>query len=106
MDVTNSIQKQLRQEIATQRASNGGIEPAWLTVPMAVRYASVSRSKIYQFVEDGRVKSVCLRDRDKIRGTRLISRASLESYLSKFENLKSEPVPGAKRRKRRAGGSL
>jgi hypothetical protein len=75
------------------------IEPYWLKIPASVRYSSLSRSKIYELIEEGEVRSVCLRSRDKTRGVRLVSRPSLEAYLSKFENTKSEPIPGRKGRK-------
>jgi len=104
MDVTGTIQGQLKQETATHWATGGGIEPAWLTIPGAVRYSSLSRSKLYQLL-DGEVRSVCLRDRNMSRGTRLISRASLENYILRHENIKSEPVPGPKGRKKVEGSS-
>jgi len=86
----------IHEEIRSARA----VElPHWLKIPAAVLYSSLSRSKIYELIDDSEIRSVCLRDKDKIRGVRLISRPSLEAYLSKFENTKSEPVPGRKGRK-------
>jgi hypothetical protein len=85
----------IREELRTTPV----IEPHWLKLPAAVRYSSVSRSKIYEKIESGEIRSICLRDRDKTRGIRLVSKPSLDAYLSKFENTKSQPVPGRKGRK-------
>jgi hypothetical protein len=86
----------IREEIRSARA----VElPHWLKIAASVHYSSLSRSKLYELIDDGEIRSVCLRDKDKIRGVRLISRPSLDEYLSKFENTKSEPVPGRKGRK-------
>ena len=92
MDVTTAIQDELRKAPT--------VEPHWLTIGDAITYTGLSRSKLYELIA-GKVRSVCLRDQDKTRGTRLVSRASLESYFSKFEGKKSEPVPGPKGRKRK-----
>jgi len=89
MDTVSEIHEELR--------ASPVIEPHWLKIPASVVYSSLSRSKIYEAI--GEVRSVCLRDKNKTRGVRLISRPSLDAYLSKFENTKSEPVPSAKGRK-------
>jgi hypothetical protein len=91
VDTITDIHEELR--------ANPVVEPHWLKMPAAVRYSSVSRSKIYEKIESGEIRSICLRDRDKTRGIRLVSKPSLDAYLSKFENTKSEPVPGPKGRK-------
>ena len=75
------------------------VERHWLKIPDSVRYSSLSRAKLYQLIEEGAIRSVCLRSKDKLRGTRLISLPSLESFLSKHEGTKSEPIPGRKGRK-------
>jgi len=86
----------IHEEIRSARA----IElPHWLKIPASVHYSSLSRSKLYELIDEGAIRSVCLRDKDKIRGVRLISRPSLEAYLAKHEGTKSEQVPGRKGRK-------
>jgi hypothetical protein len=93
MDITVA---DIHEEIRSARA----VElPHWLKIPGAVRYSSLSRSKLYELIDEGEVRSVCLRSKDKTRGVRLVWRPSLDSYLSKFEGTKSEPVPGRKGRK-------
>ena len=84
----------VREEIRTARA----VRPHWLKIEDAVRYSGLSRSKIYELIEK-KVRSVCLRDKDKLRGIRLVSRSSLDAYFAKHKGIKSEPVPGRKGRK-------
>ena len=87
-------------EIHEEPRSTRVIEPHWLKIPASVVYSSLSRSKLYQLIDEGEVRSVCLRDKDKVRGVRLISRPSLEAYLAKHEGAKSEQVPSRKGRKK------
>jgi hypothetical protein len=93
MDLTVA---EIREELSSAPVV---VEPHWLKILGAVRYSSLSRSKLYELIDEGEVRSVCLRDKDKIRGVRLISRPSLEAYLAKHEGTKSEQVPGRKGRK-------
>jgi len=86
-------------EIHEELSNTPAIEPHWLKIPGAVRYSSLSRSKLYLEIDRGNIRSVCLRDKDKTRGVRLISRPSLDLYLAKFEGTKSEQIPGRKGRK-------
>jgi hypothetical protein len=87
---------EIHEELANARA----VElPHWLKIAASVHYSSLSRSKIYELIDEGEVRSVCLRDKDKVRGVRLISRPSLEAYLTRHEDMKSDPVPGRKGRK-------
>ena len=89
-------------EIRDEVRATPVIQPHWLKIPASAVYSSLSRSKIYELIEEGEIKSVCLRDPDATRGMRLVNLASLENYLSKHENQKSEPVPGRKGRKSKA----
>ena len=86
-------------EIHEELENAPAVEAQWLKIPGAVRYSSLSRSKIYQLIDEAEVRSVCLRDKDKTRGVRLISKPSLEAYLAKHEGTKSEQIPGRKGRK-------
>jgi hypothetical protein len=87
----------IHEELSNART----IEPHWLKVEQAVIYSGLSRSKLYQLIES-KVRSVCLRDTDKLRGTRLIFRPSLDAYFLKHEGLKSEPIAGKKGRTKKA----
>jgi Helix-turn-helix domain len=41
----------------------------------------LSRSKLYELINDRKIKSFCLRERNKIKGIRLISFDSLSEFL-------------------------
>jgi hypothetical protein len=89
-------------EIRDEIRATPVIEPYWLKIPASVRYSSLSRSLLYEKIESGEIRSVCLRAKDKTRGTRLIYRPSLDAYLFKHEGGKSNPIPGRKGRKSKA----
>jgi hypothetical protein len=89
-------------EISEDLRTAGAIEPHWLKILDSVRYCGLSRSLLYEKIESGEIRSVCLRAKDKMRGTRLIYRPSLDAWLFKHEGGKSEPVPGRKGRKSKA----
>ena len=95
MDVTLAS---VLDELKTGRV----IQPTWLEIGDSVIYSSLSRSLLYEKIESGEIRSVCLRAKDKTRGKRLIYRPSLDSYLAKFENIKSEMPKGRKGRKSKA----
>jgi len=86
-------------EIQAELKTAPVIERQWLKIPSSVLYSSLSRSKLYELIDEGAIRSVCLRSRDKLRGVRLIWRPSLDAYLFKHEKTKSEPIPGRKGRK-------
>jgi hypothetical protein len=86
-------------EIQDEVRSGRVVEPNWLTIKNAVRYSGLSQSKLYVLIVEGKIRSVCLRAKDKLRGIRLIYRPSLDAYLFEHEGTKSQPVPGRKGRK-------
>ncbi|MAS92603.1 MAG: hypothetical protein CMO55_05345 [Verrucomicrobiales bacterium] len=53
----------------------------WLRVSEAVQITSISRSKLYELIKEGKIRSSCLRESYQVRGTRLIDRASLLAYI-------------------------
>ncbi len=58
------------------------ITPAWVRIPEAIRLSGLCRSTIYNLIAAGKVKSFTNKVQpDCQRGTRLISYASLVSYL-------------------------
>lgn len=76
-------QKAMLQNAAqpTQRPFNPRDYPEWLRVKEACEYSRLSKPKLYQLINAGRIKSVSLRERGQIRGTRLISSDSLRAFL-------------------------
>jgi hypothetical protein len=89
-------------EISEDLKTAGAIKPDWLKILDSVHYSSLSRSLLYEKIESGEIRSVCLRAKDKTRGARLIYRPSLDAYLFKHEGIKSEQVGGSKGRKKKA----
>ena len=57
------------------------LRPEWLRVEAAVKLFGISRSKIYELIAARRIKSFCLRERNKVKGIRLISYDSLSEFL-------------------------
>jgi len=54
----------------------------WLTVREVLEYAKISRSRLYNLMEDAAVRTVCLRRRGRTRGKRYVSRISLDTYFN------------------------
>ena len=63
------------------------IKPEWLRIPEAVLVSGLCRSKIYDLINDGTIKSFSHRKRGAARGQRLISYDSLIEYLDKASKL-------------------
>jgi hypothetical protein len=77
-------------EIQDEISKAPSVEPRWLKIGDAVVFSGMCRSKLYALVKRGKIRSACLRDRDKIRGTRLINAESLHNYISAHEGVWSE----------------
>ncbi|NWK55652.1 helix-turn-helix domain-containing protein [Verrucomicrobiaceae bacterium N1E253] len=58
-------------------------KPEWLRLAQATAIFGVGRSKLYELIKDGKVKSTSLRTRGQVKGTRLISYDSLSDYIEK-----------------------
>jgi hypothetical protein len=57
------------------------VKPEWLRLPLATSIFGIGRSKLYEMIADGKIKSVSLRERGQTKGTRLISYDSLAEYI-------------------------
>ncbi len=55
--------------------------PEWLRPKDIPKFFGIGRSKSYELIAAGKVKSVSLRKRGQKHGTRLVSYDSLASYL-------------------------
>jgi hypothetical protein len=60
---------------------NSSIPQDWLRVAEACAYCRVSKPKLYDLLNRGLVKSVSLKERGQIKGTRLVSFHSLKAFL-------------------------
>lgn len=55
--------------------------PEWLRVSEACKYSRLSKPKLYDLMNRQLIKSVSLRERGQIKGTRLVSFDSLRQFL-------------------------
>jgi len=62
-------------------AQDGVLKPEWLRPNDVPKYFGVGRSRVYELIAEGKIKSVSLRQRGQKHGTRLISYDSLSAYL-------------------------
>jgi hypothetical protein len=59
-------------------------KPEWIRPKDVPRLFGIGRSRIYELISEGLIKSVSLRQRGQKHGTRLISYDSLATYLEKL----------------------
>jgi hypothetical protein len=64
--------------------------PEFLRVQEAVTWSRLGKGTMYGLMERGLIRSISLRERGKIKGTRLIVADSLKDYLFSHS---SAPVP-------------
>jgi hypothetical protein len=58
------------------------LNPRWLRIPGAVKYSDLSRSRLYELLTEGQIKSICVKSRKEAqRGVRLINRESIDLFM-------------------------
>jgi excisionase family DNA binding protein len=57
------------------------VQAVWLRVPQAVNLTGISRSKIYELLSSGAIRSASLRNPGQRHATRLIDRESLLAFI-------------------------
>ena len=62
-------------------APSGALTPEYLRPAEASRVYSLSRSKLYELIKNGKIASVSLREEGQTKATRLLSVASLRRFL-------------------------
>jgi predicted site-specific integrase-resolvase len=60
------------------------MRPVWMRVSAAVGASGVSRSRLYEWIREGRIRSVCIKERYQKKGTRLIEAESLFRFIEGF----------------------
>lgn len=85
MRTTTSIAVGAATHAAVHQVNNS-LKPEWLRVPEAVRTFGTCRSTLYEWIAEGKIKSMCLRKRGAQRGIRLISFDSLADYCERAAN--------------------
>ena len=64
------------------------LNPRWLRIPSAVKYSGISRSRLYELLPQGRIKSICLKSRnDALRGVRLVDRESIDLFMQSLQEV-------------------
>ncbi|MDB3939511.1 AlpA family phage regulatory protein [Verrucomicrobiales bacterium] len=61
----------------TKSESDHALKPEWIRIPEAVRISGMSRSKIYELMNAGKIRNSSLAEEGQTKGTRLVSYASL-----------------------------
>ena len=67
-------------------------EPEWLRVNEVKRLFGISKPKLYLLIHEGKVRSAALRGPKKLRGTRLISLASLRAHIEAMADEQAKEV--------------
>lgn len=59
------------------------IDPEWLRVPDSVKFSGLSRSLLYNNfdIAGGKIVTRCIRQRNKVRGVRLVNVDSLRKFI-------------------------
>ena len=60
-------------------------EPEFLRPSDVFERYRIKRGMLYRLIESGKVRSVCLRERGKVRGARLVVHDSLRAYIFSHE---------------------
>ena len=61
-------------------------KPEFLKIKEAAKVFSIGKNSLYELIRAGKIKSVLLRKRGNIRGTRLLSYDSLLNYLNSLSD--------------------
>ncbi len=71
------------------------LNPRWLRIPSAVKYSGLSRSRLYELLTQGRIKSICLKSHSgALRGVRLVDRESIDQFMETRQEVVSR-LPSA-----------
>jgi hypothetical protein len=64
------------------------LNPRWLRIPSAVKYAGLSRSRLYKLLAEGRIKSICVKSHNgALRGVRLVDRESIDLFMQSLQEV-------------------
>ena len=64
-------------------------DPEWFTIAGAANYSGLSTALIYELIKEGSIVSSTVLRRNRIRGRRLVERASLDAFIQAGVGLKS-----------------
>lgn len=72
-------------------AYTGQLEPEWCRVAQALAWSGMGRTRLYELINSGKIKTVSLRAKGDLRGTRLVSLPSLRQYIAKLATGGEDP---------------
>jgi hypothetical protein len=78
-----SLSPDLYGRALTASRGRNPLRPEWIRLNTAVQLFGVSRSRLYDLIAERKIKSFALRERNQIKGTRLISFDSLCEFFEK-----------------------
>jgi hypothetical protein len=78
------LKRELEALLSAQKQNNPLADLKFLKPVQVPKVYPISRARLYQVLADGSIKSILLRQKHSIRGSRLISVASIEAYLARL----------------------
>jgi len=67
-----------------QRSSD--VKPSVASDPSSVKYSGLSRSRLYELLSEGKIRSICVKSRNGAeRGVRLLDRESIDNFMLAFQ---------------------
>jgi hypothetical protein len=72
--------------LAVNTAEQEKFSPEWVRIQTATRLYGIGRTKFYELVASGTIRSICLRNRGSSKGIRLLSADSIRHYIESSEN--------------------
>src|ERR1700733_2573010 len=62
------------------------LNPRWLRIPAAVKYSGLSRSRLYELLSEGKIRSICVKShKGAERGVRLLDREAIDTFMLAFQ---------------------
>lgn len=74
----------LKEESAIAPTISEGLKPEWLTIRDTTKVFAIGRSRIYELISRGKIKSHSIRERGKVSGRRVVSYDSVAAYIESF----------------------
>jgi hypothetical protein len=80
-----------QSQILLSTLAKNSLRPEWIRLNVAVALFGISRSRFYDLIAEKKIKSFTLRERNQIKGTRLLSYDSICEFLEKEAQAEQEP---------------
>lgn len=78
--------------LAANAAKCESFSPEWVRIHTATRLYGIGRTKFYELVANGTIRSICLRNRGSSRGIRLLSADSIRQYIEFSEESRGHAI--------------